>query len=625
MRAAHRVLSARRMHVRSIVVVLALASHAVASSPARADTYRVGPSRSYRQLSELPALAPGDVVEVDGGAIYEPASFETPGADGAPIVLRGIPASSGELPVLEGGDNTLELAADHYLVEGFEIRGGTRRCVFVHAHDLTLRNLRIHDCVNHGIEGGGGGGGDLTLEFVEVYRSGEGTQHHQIYVSSDTTQHPGSVFRMRFCYVHDGRGGNNVKSRSERNEIHFNWIEGALYHELELIGPDPDDAGVDEDDAIENSDVVGNVLVKGGGHSGGWITRIGGDGTGQTWGRYRFVNNTMVLASDSSGVFRVFTGLDSLEAHGNLIVSRGASTARVVRDVEAEWLSGTAQLHGSNNWVMDGLGFVPTSWTGTLRGSDPGLESLAENDLRPREGSALIDAAIRAPTSPAGFAFPGPLAVPTHHPGMRAHVAPGAEVSRPDVGDLDIGAFEHGAGPPVMTPDAGTMSMPDAGSACVPSCGARECGTDGCGGTCGRCGPREACSSAGTCECDDGASACGGACVDTRSSPDHCGGCDVACEADEVCAAGACASECGGSLVACDRACVDTTRDRANCGACGNACDGACEDGACVVTGRVEGGCGCRAVGATSGARAGWIVVVLAGWLWARRAARRRL
>ena len=41
---------------------------------------------------------------------------------------------------------------------------------------------------------------------------------------------------MRFSYVHDANGGNSVKSRAARNEIHYNWIEGALYHELDLIG-----------------------------------------------------------------------------------------------------------------------------------------------------------------------------------------------------------------------------------------------------------------------------------------------------------------------------------------------------------------------------------------------------
>jgi hypothetical protein len=35
---------------------------------------------------------------------------------------------------------------------------------------------------------------------------------------------------------------------------------------------------------------------------------------------------------------------------------------------------------------------------------------------------------------------------------------------------------------------------------CVPSCGARACGDDGCGGSCGTCGANEACSAQGTCD-----------------------------------------------------------------------------------------------------------------------------
>lgn len=63
---------------------------------------------------------------------------------------------------------------------------------------------------------------------------------------------------------HHSNGGNNVKSRAERNEIYYNWIEDAYYHELELIGPDPGGApdGWSEELKREDSDVVGNVLRK---------------------------------------------------------------------------------------------------------------------------------------------------------------------------------------------------------------------------------------------------------------------------------------------------------------------------------------------------------------------------
>ena len=106
----------------------------------------------------------------------------------------------------------------------------------------------VHDCPRQGILGADNDSGSLTLERVEVHHCGGGTQDHQIYMASDEVAHPGSVFRMQSCWIHDANGGNNVKSRAERNEIYFNWIEGAFYHELELIGPDPS-GGVAEDEA----------------------------------------------------------------------------------------------------------------------------------------------------------------------------------------------------------------------------------------------------------------------------------------------------------------------------------------------------------------------------------------
>src|ERR1041384_8237829 len=56
-------------------------------------------------------------------------------------------------------------------------------------------------------------------------------------MATDETAFPGAVFRMQHCYVHDGNGGNNVKTRAERNEIYYNWIEGAAYRAVELSGP----------------------------------------------------------------------------------------------------------------------------------------------------------------------------------------------------------------------------------------------------------------------------------------------------------------------------------------------------------------------------------------------------
>ncbi|MBE0583429.1 MAG: hypothetical protein IH612_06645, partial [Desulfofustis sp.] len=300
----------------------------------------------------------------------------------------------------------------------------------------------VHDCPAQGILGADTGSGSLLLEYVEVYQCGSGDRQNQIYMATDEVNRPGSVFRMQYCYIHDGSGGNNVKSRAERNEIYYNWIEGAYYHELELIGPDPDGAPDGWSEALkrEDSDVVGNVLRKTNDRS--FITRVGGDGTGQSKGRYRFVNNT-IIANDNA-VFRVFDGIESLEMHHNVFY-RADAAPNLVRQVEAEWVSGSAVIAGSNNWVRTGAVNVPGQWTETMVGNSPGFVDFAAPDLKPASDSMLRDRTDQIPAGPAGYPFPDPHYPPSHHPPER--VLPiGAEAMRPAVdGLLDIGAFEYAA------------------------------------------------------------------------------------------------------------------------------------------------------------------------------------
>ena len=192
-----------------------------AAAAARADVYQVGPTRPYTQLQQVldtVALQPGDVVEVDGAQSYAPVNWDEGGAPGNPVTIRGLRVN-GQRPVLSGGTNTIEISANHVVLEGFAVTGGSFRCVYHHAHDVTVRDVFIHDCPAHGLLGADTDSGSLTLEFSEVARSGNGTGQHAIYVTSDQDAHPGSVFRMRFNYVHDQNGGNAVKSRAERNEL----------------------------------------------------------------------------------------------------------------------------------------------------------------------------------------------------------------------------------------------------------------------------------------------------------------------------------------------------------------------------------------------------------------------
>jgi MYXO-CTERM domain-containing protein len=428
----------------------------LACGTAKAATYTVGPGKTYANLGAVAGiLAPGDIVLVDGNNTYPSVWFTKNGTASAPITIRGVPIS-GKRPVVSGGANAIEAQGNNYVFEGLEITGGTSRCFYHHADGITLRDSVVHDCPKQGILGADNDSGSMLMEFVEVYKCGGGTFDHQIYMATDEVAHPGSVFRMQHCYVHDGNGGNNVKSRAERNEIYYNWIEGALYHELELIGPDPA-GGVAEALKREDSDVVGNVLFKRGTF---WVVRFGGDGTGQSNGRYRFVNNTVVLQPGGSGVFRLFDGIDSLEAHNNVLYAIGGGGVNVTRTVEAVWVTGSAVISGTNNWIMTGSTNVPTTWTGTITGTDPSFVALTTNDLRPTATSPLIDKGGPATLSPTGHPFPSPLVLPTFVP--PAKTVGTSAIARPVVSTIDIGAYEYGT---VTTTDAGPdASVTDTGT-----------------------------------------------------------------------------------------------------------------------------------------------------------------
>jgi hypothetical protein len=453
-----------------------LATLLFGSAAAHATTYPVGPTRPLTQIGQAMAnAAPGDVIEVDGNATYSSVRWTRSGTAAQPIRIVGLPVS-GMRPRIQGGTNSVEVEADHVVVEGFDISGGSSRCFFQHGDHNTLRDSVVHDCPAQGILGADQDSGSFLLEYVEVHHCGGGDRDHQIYMATDEVAHPGAVFRMQYCYVHDANGGNSVKSRAERNEIYFNWIEGAMYHELELIGPDPEGAasGWSVDLKREDSDVVGNVLRK---TSTSFVARIGGDATGWSKGRYRFVNNTIITATGSGAVFRLFDELESVEMHNNIIVTNGTGGPNVMRANAAEfmWVSGV-NIAGSNNWVMTGATNIPTQWTGTVSGAAAGLTNLT-SDPRPAAGSPVANAGNASLLGAPGFALPNPLWPPGFHPPLRALIPAGTAMARPTSGTIDIGAFELG---PTTAGTGGAGGTTGAGGA-TGGAGGRG-GTGGAGG-----------------------------------------------------------------------------------------------------------------------------------------------
>ncbi len=85
----------------------------------------------------------------------------------------------------------------------------------------------------------------------------------------------------------------------------------------------------------------------------------------------------------------------------------------------------------------------------------------------------------------------------------------------------------------VDTPRGGSDTTP-----CVPNCVGKECGTDGCGGTCGSCYASNGAVDPSLCEADGTCSDCTPNCANKDCGPDGCGGSCGDCPPGESCVPG---------------------------------------------------------------------------------------
>ena len=494
--------------MQSPLAVLAFAAVALAPTIAESRTFTVGPSgREYTQLSTVFAannLAPGDIVEVDGSATYGSVVVgdDDGGTPGNPVIIRWQRANGATRPLIQGGTHSIKFEqSNHVVLEGFEVRGGTSTCVFSEAHDVTVRDAVIHACPGHGILAADLNSGSFTLEYSEIYDAGAGSTRHPIYMQSDEIAYPGSVFRMRFNYVHNGNGGNLLKNRHERAEIHSNWFEGSVYQEIELIGPDCETqaGGWTRATKREDAELVNNVIVH---TSTTWpnAIRIGGDLNGASDGRVRMVGNTIVFDRPGAATaVYVQLGAGSVEMHNNAIHQTGGAAPAILREnttadapvcapfVTQPW-SGARSVAGTRNWVQSAATFVPPEWAGTVVGSDPGFRDVVARNFRPLATSPLRNAGINRPPSPAAFPMPWPLPAPQYDPPLRAKLAIGDQRARipqgyftVDIGALEefdidslTGPFELSGSAPRVRPR--TLAKPVAPAAAVP----RACATARC-------------------------------------------------------------------------------------------------------------------------------------------------
>jgi hypothetical protein len=471
-----------KSRLRHVVCVVCFLFGVLAVADACAATYQVGRSRAYARLQDVTSLLnPGDTVEVDGNASYPSGVLlEKDGTADQRITIRGVRVD-GKRPILSGTDRFgFEINADYVTVEGFEITGGiTKAGIGQYGHEVRISDCLLHDFPNaHGILGYGTGTGNTTIEYTEIHHTGNTAPSagcHQIYMATDEHAHPGSVFRLQYCYIHDAVGNSDLKSRSERNEIYYNWLETPGFHDMDLYGIDPEDnEAVTPDTKREDSDVVGNIVVCNPNYA---CARIGGDGTGNSKGRFRFVNNTFIQTG-AGDIIRTFQDVETLEMYSNVVYNTSAgSSTRVLNDTDGSWVHGSRLVIGSNNFIPTGATNIPTQLAATVTGSSPGFANTASFNFTPATGSPLLNAGAASTPTVASYPFPNPLFPPGGTPPSRAALPPGGATPRTSDGAIDIGAIEaadaRGAG------GAGSGSTGTGGSNAGGGVGGNTPGTSG--------------------------------------------------------------------------------------------------------------------------------------------------
>ncbi len=306
-----------RIRLLALVVPVAL----LCPSLALATTYQVGPTRTHKQPSEVRSLLmPGDVVEIDGDTTYTGGLiFDAPGTEASKITVRGLRVN-GKRPIISGGGNAIEARASHYVFEALDITQGTSALLLPprrRRHAARLGGPRLSRA------GHPRRGHRLRLDAARVHRGPPLRRRHRRITRStwpptrSLTRARSSACSTATCTTRNG--GNNVKSRAERNEIYYNWIEGALYHELELHRPrrrTPENACArglgrgrqrarqDQDDFVVRASAATAPA-----------SRTGATASSTT---------PSSRARGTSAVFRLFDGIESVEMHNNVLAQRGS-------------------------------------------------------------------------------------------------------------------------------------------------------------------------------------------------------------------------------------------------------------------------------------------------------------
>jgi len=476
-------------------VLLGLYASGVAHA-ALAATYEVGPGKTYANIGDVPweSLQPGDTVLIywRSTPYKEKWVICRQGTASAPITVRGVAGTGGELPVIDGNGATTRPALNYWnenrsvikigganvpsdttpkyiTVENLDIRSARPPYTYTSAsgatqsyvdsassiyvekgENITVRNCRIHDSANGFFVASSDAlaSRDILVEGNYIYDNGVS---NSLFQHNNYTAAIGITFQYnRFGPLRTGCPGNNLKDRSAGLVVRYNWDEGGN-RQLDLVDGE-DSILIRNDPRYSETHVYGNILIEPDAAGNRQMTHYGGD-SGAT-ANYRkgllyFYQNTLVSTrTDRTTLFRLSTNEERCDARNNIFYVAAAGSTLSLLDTD-----GVLDL--SHNWFKPGWVTSFGTFHGTVnndgtsvQGSSPGFVNESLQNYYLGAGSVCINA---------GGAL-NPDVLPTHDV-VRQYVKHQMSEPRTNDGSRDIGAYETQN---VLPPDLAitTSSLP---------------------------------------------------------------------------------------------------------------------------------------------------------------------
>jgi hypothetical protein len=395
-----------------------------------AAVYEVGPGKALSEVEAVPweTLNAGDTVKIH----WRPEAYHSKwvicrqGEKDKPILIQGVPDSSGRLPVIDGRDavtrkelnfwgetravikigganKPADTMPQHIVVENLEIRSARPPYAFTGRKGQTVydknaasifiekgEHITIRNCVMH--DSGNGfftsyQAKDILIEKCHIYDNGmEGS----IYEHNSYTAAQGITFQFNhYGPLRKGCPGNNLKDRSAGLVVRHNWIEGGN-RQLDLV--DASDSPILRDDPRYRATwVYGNILLEREGDGNSQIVHYGGDSGKTAWyrqGTLYFYNNTVVSTRTGPAMlFRLSSGEEKVDCRNNIVLVSGSGRNLAILD-------GKGSVSLQNCWFKTGWiparGLLKGDITGQatcLDGDEPGFVNRLRQDFRLKPGA----------------------------------------------------------------------------------------------------------------------------------------------------------------------------------------------------------------------------------------------